>query len=171
MYKKRFRLIVLLLLILLLIFNVVRCVNVRTLRKEYSQLQYEVDLLSAQVHWLRNKVDVLEEGLEDNQSQIVVARITMYSPLDDRNGINSQGDPRVTASGMPSGPTVVAVDPKKIPYGTRLRIEGFDRTFIAGDTGASMRNYDGIAIDVYADCFEAAMAFGVQQRKIILLDV
>lgn len=86
----------------------------------------------------------------------------MYSPHDDRNGINSEGDPNITSTGMQSGPTVIAVDPSKIPYGSKVEVEGFNRTFIAGDTGGALRNYGGVAIDVYSKTYDNAMKFGVQ---------
>ena len=30
-----------------------------------------------------------------------MAKVTAYSPLDERNGINSSGNPHITATGMP----------------------------------------------------------------------
>ena len=119
------------------------------------------------------RYNLLEPKEEDEQKEdkkpTYTARITKYSPRDDRNGINSEGDPNVTSTGMQSGPIVAAVDPKKIPYGTRFKIEGFDRVFVAGDTGSALRNYDGVAIDVYTESFDDAMEFGVQYREIKII--
>ena len=142
----------------------------RGYERQIRKMADEKIILLEQIDELLNRINELEEELEDIKSRMHTARITMYSPLDDRNGINSEGDPNITASGMRSGPNVVAVDPRRIPYGTRLKIEGFERTFVAGDTGGAMRNYNGIAIDVYTSSFDTAMAFGVQERKIKILD-
>ena len=115
------------------------------------------------------RYDLPEPTEEDEKKEQKKARITKYSPHDDRNGINSEGDPNITSTGMQSGPIVAAVDPKKIPYGTRFKIEGFDRVFVAGDTGSALRNYDGVAIDVYTESFDDAMEFGVQYREIKII--
>ena len=110
-----------------------------------------------------------EDEQKEHKKLTRTARITKYSPHDDRNGINSEGDPNITSTGMQSGPTVAAVDPKKIPYGTRFKVQGFDRVFVAGDTGSALRDYNGVAIDVYTESFDDAMEFGVQYREIKII--
>ena len=100
----------------------------------------------------------------------IIAKVTAYSPLDDRNGINSSGNPNITATGMAVSRGVVAVDPRKIPYGTKLKIEGFERTFVAGDTGGALRNYDGHAIDIMKPTYEEAIKFGVQHLEVEILE-
>jgi 3D (Asp-Asp-Asp) domain-containing protein len=57
-----------------------------------------------------------------------------------------------TASGLPTGPGVVAVDPTVIPLGTRLYIPGYGKG-IAADIGGGIK---GRIIDLwystYAEC-------------------
>lgn len=50
-----------------------------------------------------------------------------------------------TASGLPTGPGVVAVDPTVIPLGTRLFIPGYGPG-IAADTGTAIK---GLRIDLW----------------------
>jgi len=57
----------------------------------------------------------------------------------------TDSDPWTTASGMKSGLGVVAVDPKVIPLGSKLYVEGYGYA-IAGDTGGAIK---GNRIDVF----------------------
>ena len=151
-----------------------------TQQNDIYECQTEKEVLTRQAEFMAEELfkqemlryELLEEAEQKEYKKPTrTARITMYSPHDDRNGINSEGDPNVTATGMQSGPTVAAVDPEVIPYGTRFRIEGFDRVFVAGDTGSALRSYDGVAIDVYTESFDDAMEFGVQYREVKIEEV
>ena len=128
---------------------------------ELKKQQWENFKLELQVHELQ------EQKVAKNT---IIAKVTAYSPLDDRNGINSSGNPNITATGMAVSRGVVAVDPRKIPYGTKLKIEGFERTFVAGDTGGALRNYDGHAIDIMKPTYEEAIKFGVQHLEVEILE-
>jgi 3D (Asp-Asp-Asp) domain-containing protein len=66
--------------------------------------------------------------------------------------------PGRTASGQPVSMSVVAVDPRVIPLGTPLFIEGVGIRF-AEDTGGGIR---GNRIDVWLPSFGSCMTFGVQ---------
>jgi 3D (Asp-Asp-Asp) domain-containing protein len=58
----------------------------------------------------------------------------------------------MTATGLPVGPGIVAVDPTVIPLGTRMTIPGYGEG-VAADTGGAVR---GARIDVWiASCAEA----------------
>ena len=61
-----------------------------------------------------------------------------------------------TATGIPTGPGVVAVDPSVIPLGTRLTIPGYG-TGIAADTGGAVR---GNTIDVWFPTLAQALQWG-----------
>ena len=59
-----------------------------------------------------------------------------------------------TATGLPVGPGIVAVDPSVIPLGTRMTIPGYGEG-VAADTGGSIR---GARIDVWIkSCTQAAL--------------
>lgn len=71
-----------------------------------------------------------------------------------------------TASGTPVRWGVVAVDPRVIPLGSRITIEGFDNLFIAEDTGGGVR---GNHVDIYFPDMGSAIRFGVQYRTVTVL--
>lgn len=61
-----------------------------------------------------------------------------------------------TATGLPVGWGVVAVDPSVIPLGTRLTIPGYGEG-VAADTGSAV---EGLAIDLWFPTAEQALAWG-----------
>jgi 3D (Asp-Asp-Asp) domain-containing protein/septal ring factor EnvC (AmiA/AmiB activator) len=67
-----------------------------------------------------------------------------------------------TATGMPTGPGVVAVDPSVIPLGTRITIPGYG-VGIAADTGGSVQ---GSVIDIWFPTQEQALAWG---RRVVTI--
>jgi 3D (Asp-Asp-Asp) domain-containing protein/peptidoglycan hydrolase CwlO-like protein len=69
-----------------------------------------------------------------------------------------------TASGMPSGPGVAAVDPSVIPLGTRLTIPGYGIA-VAADTGPAIR---GARIDLWFPSAAQALAWGTRTLTIKL---
>lgn len=62
-----------------------------------------------------------------------------------------------TATGMPAGPGIIAVDPRVIPLGSQVYVSGYGNA-IAADTGGAIR---GNKIDVWLPCGDA-MAWGVR---------
>jgi len=72
-----------------------------------------------------------------------------------------------TASGTPVRWGVVSVDPKVIPLGSHIMIEGFDNVFVAEDTGGGVR---GNHVDIYFPDVASALRFGVQTRTITVLN-
>jgi 3D (Asp-Asp-Asp) domain-containing protein len=72
--------------------------------------------------------------------------------------------PGRTATGMPTGWGVVAVDPSVIPLGTRLTIPGYGEG-VAADTGTAVR---GNAIDLWFPTLEQANAWGRRTVTITL---
>lgn len=62
-----------------------------------------------------------------------------------------------TATGMPAGPGVIAVDPGVIPLGSQVYVSGYGNA-IAADTGGAIR---GNKIDVWLPCGDA-YAWGVR---------
>lgn len=71
----------------------------------------------------------------------------------------------VTFSGMTVRIGTVATDPTVIPLGTLLYVEGYGYA-VAADTGGAIK---GNRIDLFTRDYEAALAFGLQKRKIYLL--
>jgi len=70
-----------------------------------------------------------------------------------------------TKHGEPAGIGIVAVDPRVIPLGTRLNIEGLGE-FIALDTGKDIK---GNRIDIWMPTEEECIAFGRQQVNVTII--
>ena len=67
-----------------------------------------------------------------------------------------------TATGVKPQVGVVAVDPKVIPLGTKLYIDGYGQA-IAGDTGGAIK---GKKIDLFMNSREECMDFGKRKIKV-----
>lgn len=72
----------------------------------------------------------------------------------------------ITATGMQAKPGIVAVDPKVIPLGTWLYIEGYGEA-LAADTGGSIK---GNRIDLFYDSKKAVDRYGRKTLKVYILD-
>ena len=72
--------------------------------------------------------------------------------------------PGRTATGLPVGPGIVAVDPAVIPLGTRITIPGYGRG-VAADTGSSVV---GNSIDLWFPTLADALAWGRRTVTITL---
>ena len=96
------------------------------------------------------------------QSPINTARqaiVTAYCPCSDCCGKSADG---VTSRGRNAWATRgVAVDPKRIPYGSRVTIDGVG-TFIADDTGGAMRRNPRLHIDLRFHSHQEALEWGVK---------
>jgi 3D (Asp-Asp-Asp) domain-containing protein len=72
--------------------------------------------------------------------------------------------PGHTATGLPVGPGVVAVDPAVIPLGTRMTIPGYGEG-VAADTGSAVTGY---TIDLWFPTLADALAWGRRTVTITL---
>lgn len=73
----------------------------------------------------------------------------------------------ITATGTkPIFGKTIAVDPTIIPYGTRVYIPEFDKTFIAEDCGGGIK---GNKIDIYMNTEKECLNWGVQNITIYIL--
>ena len=86
---------------------------------------------------------------------------TAYSPTVQE----TDGDPWMTASGMKSGHGVVAVDPKVIPLGSKLYVEGYGYA-IAGDTGGAIK---GNRVDVFFYSSDETARWGRRWVRVFVL--
>ena len=102
-----------------------------------------------------------------NNNMILKARVTAYAPLDNKSGICADEKPNITSTGVTPSRDICSVNPTRIPYGTKIYIPGYGDV-IAGDTGGSIREYDGYAIDVYMENYDDAINWGVQHLEIIV---
>ncbi len=96
-------------------------------------------------------------------SRVFEARATAYWAV---RGVGKT----YTASGRkavwnPDGYSTIAVDPKVIPYGTKLFVQGYGFA-IAADTGTAIK---GNKIDVYFNTYKQACNWGAKYVKVYIL--
>ena len=80
----------------------------------------------------------------------------------------------ITSTGRKAQPGVVAVDPREIPYGTKLYIVSSDNQYvygyaIAGDTGGFIYNSDTV-VDLYIRGYSEAKRFGRRTVEVYVLE-
>lgn len=99
-----------------------------------------------------------------NYSKVLTIDATAYCPCSRCCGKWANG---VTASGLKAGYGVAAVDPRVIPLGTKLYVEGYGYC-IAADTGGAIKSG---RIDLCYNSHSAALAsgFGHKQVKVYIL--
>ncbi|PIU91881.1 MAG: hypothetical protein COS65_20660 [Armatimonadetes bacterium CG06_land_8_20_14_3_00_66_21] len=95
--------------------------------------------------------------------KVIVMEATGYSPGPQSCGKYANGR---TATGLRAQYGVVAVDPRIIPFGTRLFVEGYGYA-IAADTGSAIK---GKKIDLCHATHQTALAVGRRKAKVYLLD-
>mgnify|MGYP002620312612 CR=1 FL=1 len=133
---------------------------------------------------LRQRFDREIEGIEDQIKRIKQTKqvkekyknnyiysfegvVTAYSPYEESTG-KSPDDPdfKVTASGtIATQGRTIAMD-KRFPFGTLVKIEGFNEVFRVEDRGSKIK---GNRIDLYFENVDDAIKFGKQKRKIYIL--
>ena len=145
----------------------------KLLAEEAQELQDELKALKKEARTLKEEKEALAQLLsapKQDDWKVASAVISAYSPLDDRNGINSQGDSTKTSIGLDVGEGIFAVDPAKIPYGSEIIIvhkDGTKERGIAGDTGAALRNKDVVRVDVFRRSFDEAMDYGMPEATVL----
>lgn len=95
--------------------------------------------------------------------KVVSMIATGYTASPAENGGNTSGR---AATGLKIGHGVVAVDPRYIPLGTRLYIEGYGYA-VAADTGGAIK---GNRIDLGHDTHRAAQNVGRRSVRVHILD-
>ena len=84
--------------------------------------------------------------------------ITAYCPCAECCGRLADG---TTATGLPAGPGIVAVDPDVIPLGSTVIIDG--QKYLAADTGSGE---EGLHIDIFLASHEETVAHGVRTAEV-----
>jgi len=139
-------------------------INVSFLKKLRELI---IDLLEQEVESLEGLNDeILNRKVIESLSTYKVEEyeLTAYCPCEICCGKYSDG---ITYSGTHAtyGRTI-AVDPKVIPIGSTVYIDGIGIR-IAEDIGGAI---DGKHIDIYFDNHEDALDFGVQNANVIILE-
>ncbi|WP_198135371.1 3D domain-containing protein [Alkaliphilus metalliredigens] len=134
---------------------------------QIDKLNLEKDLLNKNIINEKELIKELQEQIE--RLEVIRAKVTAYSPSDDRNGINADANPSITSTGKTPGKIYAAADPKRLPYGTKIYIPNFGEVEIQ-DTGGALRNdKKNVRIDIFKETYEGAIAWGIQDLDIRLV--
>lgn len=137
--------------------------------EELIKLQEELEEnLNLQIEVLEN--DLSKSREENEQLRTIRAKLTAYSPLDNVDGQQAEGNPNRTSIGKQVGKYIVAADPKKLPYGTKLEIPGIGICEVADTGGALRRDNKNIRIDVFKNTYPEAIKFGVKDLDVKILE-
>lgn len=182
MKKKINILIILLVVISFLGINHSMNIQIKLLESEIRELEEQKENLLKQKQ-LYVEVLELQKELEENMNQqigqleieneqlrTIRAKLTAYSPLDNQDGQQAEGNPNRTSIGKQVSRGIVATDPKKLPYGTKLEIPDWGVVEV-GDTGGALRSDNkNIRIDLFMNTYKEAMSFGVQDKEVKILE-
>ena len=102
--------------------------------------------------------ELSHNGVPNKYSRVLTMQASAYSAQDPGNG-------NYTATGSRLKKGIVSVDPKLIPLGTRLYIEGYGYA-VADDVGGAIK---GHRIDLAYDSRSEALQFGRQTVKVYVL--
>ena len=139
--------------------------HARELDELYSELRTAERIRDHAVRELGSLTEEIEREAEqaayaalDSIQYIGCCTITAYCPCEACCGRWADG---LTASGLPAGPGIVAVDPEIIPLGSTVLIDG--RQYLAADTGDLVQ---GLHVDICMETHAAAEEFGVQKAEV-----
>lgn len=90
-----------------------------------------------------------------------IAEVTAYTAYDE--GMNGKG---ITASGVKARPYHTIAMSKKYPFGTKVKIEGFDCVFVVEDRGGAITGND---IDIFMATKQEALNFGRRNLKVKII--
>ncbi len=107
------------------------------------------------------------KGKPVSYKKLITGKASAYSPADDGG--------TTCSTGVKCRPGYIAVNPKQIPYGTKMYIVSSDGRYvygyaIAADTGGFVHNGSGRIVDLFFPTNAAANKFGVRNVEIYILD-
>lgn len=130
--------------------------DVESLQAELDTTKEQRDILKAELDdLLTNQTEVFDTTqMEANNMVVRTFKLTGYAPFDNKSGMCHDGDPTRTASGSyPTRGRTIAVDPKVIPLGTPVWVQGHG-WLVAEDTGGLIK---GDKIDIMVDTYEETL--------------
>lgn len=137
-----------------------------------SARQRSVDL-RARINGNREEIEQLEIELEQKKSvgRTITVKVTGYCPCSYCCGEWAHLNPGITASGTVAKYGTIAAPPS-IPFGTKMKIEGYgDMIFTVEDTGSAVVYDNGIyVIDMWMPTHEQAYAVGNSIVQATILD-
>lgn len=154
--------------------------KVAVLTKQKEQLETDLESarqrsvdLRARIDENRKEIEQLEIELEQVKSKgrTITIKLTGYCPCPRCCGEWAYLNPGITASGTVAKYGTIAAPPS-IPFGTKMKIEGYgDMIFTVEDTGSAVVYDNGIyVIDMWMPTHEQAYAVGNSIVQATILD-
>ena len=138
---------------IVLVFIVSFCAILAKPTKTYAN---EVNNTRIEISNKDSKVINIKRGFDKMNGREMKVRATAYA------------NDYITSTGKKPRPYhTLAVDPKVIPYGTRVYIPEFNKVFIAEDCGGAIK---GNRIDIYMNNEYECRQWGVRNITIIILN-
>lgn len=111
-------------------------------------------------------IELDKNGIPVSYAELITGKASAYCPDCDGN---------TTATGVAAKPGYIAVNPKQIPYGTKMYIVSRDGKYvygyaIAADTGGFAYNGSGRIVDLRMNNERQCSTFGVRSVNIYILD-
>lgn len=128
-----------------------------------SELSYSQPVAKQVVvqHNIHNPPVVKQVRQEFKSNPYKIFKATAYTKSAEEETLDG-----ITASGVPVSRGITSIDPKVIPLGTKLYIEGYGYA-IAADTGGAIK---GNRIDLYMETKEEAFKFGRKKVKVWIVE-
>ena len=140
--------------------------NIVNLEEFVEQLEVDKQLLEEEVDRLHLKYEDCKrskKSIEATRSSSRGRLLGTFEATAYTDDVESQGKwVGQTASGMKPQVGVIAVDPKVIPLGTKLYVEGYGNA-IAGDTGGVIK---GKRLDLFMNTNEECYVWGRKKVKV-----
>ena len=154
--------------------------KVAVLTKQKEQLETDLESarqrnvdLRGRINGNREEIEQLERELEQKKSmgRTITVKVTGYCPCSYCCGEWAHLNPGITASGTVAKYGTIAAPPS-IPFGTKMKIEGYgDMIFTVEDTGSAVVYDNGIyVIDMWMPTHEQAYAVGNSIVQATILD-
>lgn len=138
-------------------------------KEETKEIEKEVKAVSYR--------ELAENNPPEEYKQVIEATATAYclcqkccgkSPSSPGYGVTASGLKIIPGTGM----KVIAVDPKVIPLGSKVYVQGLNGAWdygyaVAGDTGGAIKS---MKIDLYMDSHEETLSWGRKKVNIYVVD-
>ena len=120
-----------------------------------------------EIRGIEERIKQMKEKYKNNYIYSFEGVVTAYSPYEESTGKSPNNpDFKVTASGVIATQGCTIAMDKRFPFGTLVKIEGFNEVFRVEDRGFKIKEN---RVDVYFEDVDDAVKFGKQKRKIYVI--
>ena len=142
--------------------NQIEVIGTKVERRNYSNATPAKSFSSNVIHDPKNKTLVDHEGKTVEYERIICGPVTGYSP-------DEKGDCGIGSTGVRVRYGHCAVNPKVIPYGTLLYIQGYGYAEAVDTGGAMLRRRNPVLIDLRFDNINQANSWGRRIKEVFVI--